>query len=217
MKQYIDLIRDITLFKSLSEDEIISRLKDGSFKVVSYMKDNVLHFDGERCMNFELILSGKISINHIDESGNLLNIADFFSGDILGGNLLFSKNPQYPYTVSAKKQSIILVINKDVLLKMLSNNLAFLKIYLEHISDNATALGGKLKYYANKSIREKINSYIEHESKRQNSNHIILPITKTTLAEKIGVQRTSLSRELAKMRDDGLISFDAKSITILKL
>ena len=36
------------------------------------------------------------------------------------------------------------------------------------------------------------------------------------LAEKIGVQRTSLSRELAKMREDGLVVFDEKSITLLK-
>ena len=40
-------------------------------------------------------------------------------------------------------------------------------------------------------------------------------MTKQTLADKIGVQRTSLSRELSKMRNDGLIKYDSKSITIL--
>ena len=35
------------------------------------------------------------------------------------------------------------------------------------------------------------------------------------LAERIGVQRTSLSRELAKMREDGLIEFNSVSVTLL--
>ena len=40
-------------------------------------------------------------------------------------------------------------------------------------------------------------------------------MTKKVLADKIGVQRTSLSRELSKMKNDGLIDFDSESITIL--
>ena len=41
-------------------------------------------------------------------------------------------------------------------------------------------------------------------------------MTKKALAERIGVQRTSLSRELAKMRADGLIKYDAESIEIMR-
>ena len=43
-----------------------------------------------------------------------------------------------------------------------------------------------------------------------------LNTTKKALAEKFGVQRTSLSRELAKMKKDGLIDYDVKTITLLK-
>ena len=118
-------------------------------------------------------------------------------------------------TISAERPSMILEINKEVLFKMFKDNPNFLKTYLQYISDNAYILSDKLKHYVHKTIREKMISYLEYESKRQNSNHIKLSITKSALAEKLGVQRTSLSRELSKMRDDGLILFDAKSITIL--
>lgn len=46
---------------------------------------------------------------------------------------------------------------------------------------------------------------------------IKLNISKKDLAERFGVQRTSLSRELNKMRKDGILDFDAKSISILNL
>ena len=67
----------------------------------------------------------------------------------------------------------------------------------------------------NKTIRESVISYLNYERKKQNSNIIKLNITKKALSERIGVQRTSLSRELAKMREDGLIEFNPVSITLL--
>ena len=215
MKKYIDLIKNIDLLNSISDKNILNNLRDGSFRVVSYMKDNILHFDGERCRKFELILSGKIIINRIDESGNLLNISEFYAGDILGGNLLFSKSPYYPMTISASQPSLILEINREKLFNMFTDDHIFLRKYLQYISDNANILGDKIKHFINKTIREKVINFLEYEAKKQNSNYIKLNITKTALAEKLGVQRTSLSRELAKMRKEGLISFDAKSITIL--
>ena len=136
--------------------------------------------------------------------------------DILGGNLLFSKNPYYPMTILTKLPTDILEIDREALFELFCNNPIFLRTYLELTSDRAFILGDKIKHYINKTIRESIMNYLNYESKKQNSNHIKLNITKKALAERIGVQRTSLSRELAKMRKDGLILFDTDSITLLK-
>jgi CRP-like cAMP-binding protein len=77
-------------------------------------------------------------------------------------------------------------------------------------------LGSRIQHYVGKTIRECVMAYLEHERQKQNSNKILLPITKKAWAERIGVSRTSLSRELAKMRKDGLILYDAKSVTLLE-
>lgn len=68
----------------------------------------------------------------------------------------------------------------------------------------------------NKTIRECILNYLSYESKLQNSNQIQLSISKKELADRIGVQRTSLSRELSKMRDEGIIDYDRNSIILIK-
>ncbi|MFY9174826.1 MAG: Crp/Fnr family transcriptional regulator [Peptococcia bacterium] len=216
MEQKITSLRRITLLKPLSDEIILTNLKNGSFKIVSYKKNSVIHFDGEVCNKLEIILTGIVVVDSIDKDGNLLTISEFYSDDILGGNLLFSKNPYYPMTVSAQSPTKILEIVKETLFELFCTNPLFLQIFLEYISDHAFILGDKIKHYVNKSIREKIMHYLNRESKKQNSNRIELKITKKALAEKIGVQRTSLSRELAKMRKDGLIEFDRDSITLLQ-
>ena len=216
MTKNINLIRSTTLIKSLSGEDILTNLKSGKFKVTSYKKSSVVHFDGERCSKLEIILSGKVVVDRIGESGNLLTISEFYNDDILGGNLLFSKYPYYPMTVLTKLPTDILEIDREALFELFCNNPVFLRTYLELTSDRAFILGNKIKHYINKTIRESIMNYLNYESKIQNSNRIKLNTTKKSLAEKIGVQRTSLSRELAKMRDDGLILFDTDSITLLK-
>ncbi len=214
---YLKYIKKSTLLNSLSSDEIRSYLSQGLVKVVTYKKNSVVHFDGECCTKLDVILTGKVVVERIDESGNLLSIADFYSDDILGGNLLFSKNPYYPMTITTQLPTIILEIPRDLLFDIFCQNKLFLRTYLELVSDHASILSDKIKHYINKSIRESVISYLEYEQKRQNSTKIKLPISKKLLAEKIGVQRTSLSRELKKMQNDGLIRFDGKHITVLDL
>jgi CRP-like cAMP-binding protein len=215
MIKYLELIRQIDLIKSIEPQEIDLYLTEGSCKITQYGKNNIVHFVGEVCSKLEIILSGKVVIERIDESGNLMTIAEFFSGDVLGGNLMFSKNPYYPMTVTAKEATLILEINKDRLFSLFSDNHEFLKSYLEYVSDHTVILGDRIKHYVNRTIRESIISYLDYECKKQNSNIIKLSMTKKALAERIGVQRTSLSRELAKMREDGLIEFTPVSISLL--
>ena len=215
MKKYLEIMRQIDLIKSIKPQEIDSYLNEGSCKITQYEKNNIVHFVGEVCSKLEIILFGKVVIERIDESGNLMTIAEFFNGDVLGGNLMFSKNPYYPMTVTAKDATLILEINKGRLFSLFSDNHEFLKSYLEYVSDHTVILGDKIKHYVNRTIRESIISYLDYECKKQNSNIIKLSMTKKALAERIGVQRTSLSRELAKMREDELIEFTPVSISLL--
>lgn len=216
MKKHANLIKNTTLLNSVSEENIQTSLDNGNFRVVSYGKRCVVHFDGEPCRKLEIILTGKVVVERIDESGNLLAISEFYQDDIIGGNLLFSKNPVYPMTVSTQFPTVILEIDKDILFELLCHDPKVLSKFLELVSNHAYILGDKIRHYVNKTIRKSIMSYLDYECKKQNSNYIKLNISKKSLAESIGVQRTSLSRELAKMKRDGLILFDKDSITLLK-
>ncbi|HBH12449.1 MAG TPA: Crp/Fnr family transcriptional regulator [Clostridiales bacterium] len=217
MNNLLSSKNNYAFLKFIPQEILEECLKNKTMTTKVYSKDEIIHFDGDKCSYVEYILSGKVVIERIDESGNLLTITEFYPDDILGGNLIFSKNPHYPMTITAKTDTSLLVIQKDTLFELCSTNPSFLRQFLEYISDNALLLGDKIKYYVNRSIRESIIAYIKNEHTLQNSNKIVLQSTKKALADRIGVQRTSLSRELQKMKNDGLIEFDAVSITILDM
>ncbi|MFA6730882.1 MAG: Crp/Fnr family transcriptional regulator [Eubacteriales bacterium] len=215
MKKYFNLIEANLLLNKLSKEEVNVGFSDGSFNINTFGRNNIIHFSGDVCRKLEIILSGQVSVERIDESGNLMTIAEFYDSEILGGNLLFSKTPYYPMTITAKQPTIVLAIDKKRLLRLLGTNHIFLESYMEFVADHTTIIGNRIRLYVGKSIRECVMAYLNYERQKQGSNRILLPITKKALAEQIGVSRTSLSRELAKMKNDGLILYDSKTIELL--
>ena len=125
MDNFDSLIKEATLLQELKVEDVKKYLKSNSFKIQSYKKDTVIHFEGESCTNLEIILSGEIVVERIDESGGLLTISEFLSNDILGGNLLFSQHPQYPMTITSKQPSVILEIDKELLFQLFCENPSF--------------------------------------------------------------------------------------------
>ena len=75
-------------------------------------------------------------------------------------------------------------------------------------------LTDKLTVISLKTVRQRINDYLSHQYQLQKTMVITLDCSKKELAERLGVQRTSLSRELTKMKKAGLLDYDAKTITI---
>lgn len=162
----------------------------------------------------DIILEGKVSVQKIDEEGNILKVAVFSGGDILGANLLFSSSNHYPMTIVSESKTVVLHAYKDLILELCQKNTAFMAGLLTVISNKALVLTEKIDAISFKTVRQRIADFLKYEYYVQKSTVIKLNTTKKDLAERLGIQRTSLSRELNKMRKDGLLEYDAKTITL---
>jgi len=214
IKNYLDTLKLTGLFGKLSTLELIDLFKTNQYIISQYKKGNIIHFESERCTSWDIILKGEVIVQKIDEKGNVLTVTEFKTGDNIGGNLLFSKHPYYPMSVLAKSDTNILHINKDFVLHLCRHSQDFLIQFLNCISDKTTILTNKIKSISMKSVRESIIDFLNYEYYTQKNKVIKLCMTKKELAERLGIQRTSLSRELNKMKRDGLVDYDAHTITI---
>ncbi len=208
------ILNQTELFKPFNLNEIQTIFRTKDYSTAYYRKGNIIHFEREVCCTFDVILEGEVYIQKIDENGNVLTVAEFRKGDNLGGNLLFSKNPYYPMMIIAKSNVKILKIKKSFILDLCQKQRKFLQQFLICISDKTTILTDKINTISMKSIREFLIDYLNYEYLNQNNKKILLKMTKKELAEQLGIQRTSLSRELNKMKKEGLVDYDAHSITI---
>lgn len=214
IKDYLSILKLTGLFDGFSVEELLTLFKTYNYVISKYNKGSIIHFESEKCNYWDIILKGQVFVQKIDEKGNVLTVAEFKIGDNIGGNLLFSKYPYYPMSVIAKSDTEILHIPKDFVLQLCQTSQDFLVKFLTCISDKTAILTSKIKSISMKSIRESIIEFLNYEYYTQKSKEIKLNMTKKELAERLGIQRTSLSRELNKMKKDGLIDYDAHSITI---
>ncbi|MDD4324499.1 MAG: Crp/Fnr family transcriptional regulator [Eubacteriales bacterium] len=209
------LIGQSPLLSKLPQEVIREHLRSGAFRIERYAKDSVVFLEGERCDSLKIILSGGLDVDNIDEEGELLTISAFDFGCGIGGDLIFLDEANFQMTVSTNEDSILLSIGRETLFELLSVYPDFLRQYLRFTGTHAFRLNDKIKTFSRHSLRENLLLYLERERNLQQSDRIVLPTTKKALAEQLGVQRTSLSRELAKMRDNGLVEYDARTITLL--
>lgn len=214
MKKEIKLMGQIPLFQSLKVEESKQHFQKGRFHLAGYDPGMIIHLEGDHCKSMEVVLEGTLVVERIDVAGDVLTVAEFKQGDVLGGNLIFASQPQYPMTITARSQVKLLEVKKQVVLDLCRHNPGFLEAYLMLISNYTFLLGEKIKQDVRRPLRDKIISYLEVERKRQQSSSVQLPMSKKALAERLGVQRTSLSRELQKMKQEGLLVYDAHSVTL---
>ncbi|MBP1925357.1 CRP-like cAMP-binding protein [Sedimentibacter acidaminivorans] len=215
MLEFLKILEHTDLFKGMSANDMEDIFLADYYLIDKYNKNSVIYFQNEKCTTLDIVLNGIVSIQGIDEKGNYISISDFTIGDVLGGNLLFSHKNFYPMTVLSKTDVTVLRLKKDLILNLCQNNTCFLTNFLQSLADKTLILTDKIKTLSFKSIRQCIIDFLIYESYIQKSKTIKLEMTKKDLAEKFGVQRSSLSRELNKMRKEGLIEYDAHSITLI--
>jgi CRP-like cAMP-binding protein len=217
INKYTDIVANMDLFRGLGKDDINKLFSNQKYFIKKYGKGEVIHFQNEICHTMDVILIGQTLVQKIDKNGNILTISTFSSGEIIGANLLFSSRNQYPMTVVSKENSTILHIHREFVLELCQSNTHFLTSLISTISDKTLTLTDKINTIALKTIRQRIIDFLIYEYHIQKTTKIKLNMSKKEMAERFGIQRPSLSRELNNMRKEGLLDYDANAITILDM
>lgn len=202
------------LFKDVDKDllkDIISKYK---YIRKSYKKNEIIACEGDRCDSLGLIISGSVDIARILPSGKSIMLKKLNEKSVFGEAIIFSKKNEYPATITAAEDCIIINIKKEEILRLCSNEKQFLQNFMCMLSDKILMLNQKIKNISFNTVRHKVVNYIIEMREKQDNNNIKLKSTKEEIAEEIGIPRPSLSRELINLRKEELIEFDRNNIFI---
>lgn len=169
----------------------------------SYSKGQIIYLEGETCKTMDFITSGTLFVKRHDAEGRTLMVERFTFGDFLGANLLFASDHHYPMTIMAETDCKLVSFERADILNWCQKNGDFLAGYLQEISDKTQVLVRTINKLSTGTLREKLMQDFHRE--KNEKNVVTLKVTKKELSERYGVARTSLSRELNRMVQDGLI------------
>jgi CRP-like cAMP-binding protein len=86
---------------------------------------------------------------------------------------------------------------------------------LEIVSKRAMMLHKKLDYISIKTMRSKLCTYIFEQYLKSGTLTVKLPMNRSQLADYLNVSRPSMSREMARMKDEGIIDYYLSAVKIL--
>ena len=173
---------------------------------------------GQSFQGIGIIASGKVALTKETYSGNRIIMGMLDAGDIFGETVAFSESKVWPMTVIAQEDSILLFLPPDKIAGTCSNICAshstLIMNMLKILSNQASMLDKKIEHISAKNIRGKISSYLLDIYYQQKTDTLTIPMKRHELADYLNIPRPSLSREMALMRDAGIIEFDGSHINI---
>lgn len=219
MEQFIPILKRTTLFSGVGGDEIFSMLSclGASFSV--YKKGDFVLRQGERLSNIMVLVEGNLHIQNDDYWGNRSILGEISVGEMFGEAYVTPESGALPNDVVAVADSAVAAFDVKRILTACSSACRFHTIVVQNlffaISEKNRKLVRKLSVLSKRSTREKLISYLSEEAKKQNSSSFSIPFNRQQLADFLSVDRSAMSNELCKMRDDGLIRFEKNKFTLL--
>ncbi len=217
MEEYLEVLQKCSIFKGMENEYIKSILKEKNYKIVNYNKGDIIAIEDSECEYIGIVLSGSVEIENIYESGRSLTIQRFIEGSTFGEAIVFSTRKTYPATVMASVKSNIMFVPNNTIVELCSSDKIFLWNFMSLLSEKVLMINNKMKIISLSSIRQKLAKFILEQVNIQKSEKIKLNINKKELAEYLGIQRPSLSRELIRMQEDGILESNKNEINVLDM
>lgn len=205
------LLKNTMIFHGMSEEEITAAMRGLPAAEKKYKKGSTILHAGETTDRMGLVLSGSVTIENYDVSGNKTILSH------IGKNQFFAET----YAILPNEPMLVdVVANEDcriLFLRIGSLRSGFLKqeVWTFKLVSNLLtisayknlALSLRSFHTAPKTIRGRISSYLNIVSLQTGKKEFDIPFDRQQMADYLNIERTALSKELRKMKNDGLIDF----------
>ena len=165
-----------------------------------------------------LLAEGRLHIQKEDYWGNRSILNEIRPGEMFGEAYIAPDSGSLLNDVVAAEDSVVLMFDTEKVFSVCPSACPFhtrlVKNLFYAVSEKNRSLVSKLGHMSQRSTREKLLSYLSDEAKRQNSSSFTIPFNRQQLADFLSVDRSAMSNELGKMRDEGILGFHKSEFTL---
>jgi CRP-like cAMP-binding protein len=219
MENYPQALKKCPLFSGICESELQALLKCLSASRSVFEKNHFVFSADERATSVGVVLSGGVLILQEDFWGNRSILTRIDPGELFGEAFSCAGVEKLPVSALAAEKSEILLIDFRKVAVTCSSNCEFhsrlINNMIQILAMKNIMLTQKIEHITRKTIREKLMSYLSAQSRQSKSDSFVIPFNRQELADYLSVDRSAMSSELGRMRDEGILSFDRSSFELL--
>lgn len=190
-------------------------------RIREYKKNDLITVAGDRFDSIGILLKGEAMVTKENAAGDRTIVNFLRPGDMFGEMVAFARNSVWPGTVIAQYPCTVFFLAREKIVGRCGNvcswHQTLIRNMLRIVSEEALKLYGRLEYLWIKSMRGKISALLLEQYQQTGKAEFDLPMNRNEMAGFLNVSRPSMSRELSRMRDEGIINFHRSGICIRNL
>lgn len=214
-KKQLKTISSSPLFEGLGAEETEQALRILEAETEAFSKGELIHAPACEMNKSGLVLEGIVQVCMDDSHGHRSIMATVEKGVTFGESLCFLGIRESPVSVYAGENAVILWLKPQ---KLRTGNDPFTVMLLQRftslLAGRALSMNDRIQVLSKLHLRDKLLTYFRMTALKSGSDTFTIPMNREDLAAYMGTNRSALSRELSRMKEDGLISFRKNTFTL---
>ena len=205
------ILQDSLLFRGLEPEEIGQLLQLLAAREKRYGKGETLLHAGEQTRSLGIVLSGSVTVESNDMWGNRTILSHVGPGQFFAETYALLPGEPLLVDVTANEDCAVMYLRADRLdspdFQIRPFALRFLTNLLRVSVSKNLHLSARSFHTAPKTVRSRVMSYLNAMALQTGRDEFDIPFDRQQLADYLNVDRTALSKELGRMRGEGILQF----------
>ena len=216
----LELLQKQMLFHGMSEEELKEALSALHAQERQFCKGALIFHAGSITRHMGIVLAGSVTIESNDIWGNRTIIGHAGEGDYYGEVFAILKDERSYVDVRVNEKAVVMLFDMSCLQQISTDshswNIKLISNILAISLQKNIVLAKRSFHTAPKSARGRIMAYLNSMAMSAGKPEFNIPFDRQRMADYLNLDRTALSKELGKMRDDGLIIFHKNHFQLIR-
>ena len=219
LEKYYNQIKTSPVFFGMSDNELKGLLECFNARVRKYGKEEMIIRQGDIISNIYLILDGAVNIEKDSYWGRRIIISRLGKNENLALSFVGSKNVESSVDAITVDETLVLILGYEKCTSMCQNACTRHKVLINNLfqilSKENIELIQKIENVSQKTIRDKLLTYLSNEAQKNHSNNFNIKFNRQDLADYLNVDRSAMSFELSKLQKEGLLKYNKNNFELL--
>lgn len=219
MKDFFDILRECPLFDRIGDESLKEMLGCLNAKERSYKKGDAVFAEGDKAKYLGIVLEGSVQLVRVDYYGNRSILANIDPPQLFGEAFACAGLKSLPVDAVAAADTKILLLDAQRIARPCGNacpchGQTILNL-LHIVAKKNLVLHQKIEITSKRSTREKLMTYLLLQAKNAKSHTFTVPYDRQELADYLEVDRSGLSAEISKLRNEKVLECRRSTFTLL--
>ena len=207
----------LPVFQGLTEQELQQLEQIGAIRRQNFNKHVTVFHVGDLVHEIGIVSEGSVLIENNDLWGNKSILSRVEKGQVFAESYAFHEVPLMVDAI-ADEDSLILFLDVQRLMEEQNAQATWYCKMLKNLLLISTKknrnLSNRIFCTTAKTVRGRLAAFFSEQATKAGSNTFDIPFNRQQLADYLNLDRSALSKELGKMREEGLLTFHKNHFSI---